>query len=119
MQTSHALEKMARICLDNGMKVAQECSLNRWNIHAAIALHARQVFQWVMCSEERLDAHRFRDIILAAIAEGRTKQYKAFKPWSARVAATPAPKDPFAQRKGKKKRSSAAGSDQQLVAQIR
>jgi DnaJ family protein C protein 9 len=78
-----------------------------------------QVFQWVMCSEERLDAHRFRDTILAAIAEGRAKPYRAFKPWSARVAATPAPKDPLAKRQGKKARSSAAGGDQQLVAQIR
>ena len=71
-----------------------------------------------MCSEERLDAHRFRDIILAAVQEGRAKHYKAFKPWSERVAALPAPRQPLARRKGMEG-STAAGTEQQLVAQIR
>ena len=99
---------------ENGTKMPLGL-LNRW----ASTPDVPQVFQWVMCSEERLDAHRFRDIILAAVAEGRAKQFRAFKPWSARVAATQAPKDPFGRHKGKKENSSAAGSDQQLVAQIR
>ncbi|KAK9918041.1 hypothetical protein WJX75_000728 [Coccomyxa subellipsoidea] len=76
----------------------------------------RQVFDWVMCSEEKKDAHRFRDIILAAVEEGRVKLFKPFKPWSEKVAKQPRPKNPLAK---KKNTSKAEGSDQQLIAQIR
>jgi hypothetical protein len=69
-----------------------------------------------MCSEEKKDAHRFRDIILAAVEEGRVKLFKPFKPWSEKVAKQPRPKNPLAK---KKNTSKAEGSDQQLIAQIR
>lgn len=74
-----------------------------------------QVFDWVMCSEEKKDAHRFRDIILAAIKEGHVKQFPRFEPWSKKVEKQPRPKNPLA----KKKKSKSQSNDQQLVAQIR
>ena len=74
-----------------------------------------QVFEWVLCSEPKLDSHRFRDIVLEAIEEGRAKPLPAFKPWSERVAAQPRPKSPFARPKKRK----APSGGQQLVAQIR
>ncbi len=76
-----------------------------------------QVFEWVLCSEPKLDSHRFRDIVLEAIKEGRAKEFPAFKPWSKRIAAQPPPKDPFA--RPKKRKAPGAGGGQQLVAQIR
>ncbi|CAL8471723.1 g11265 [Coccomyxa elongata] len=74
-----------------------------------------QVFDWVMCSEEKIDAHRFMDIILAAIKEGRVKHFSRFEPWSKKVAKQPRPKNPLARKKTRNLQS----NDQQLVAQIR
>lgn len=68
-----------------------------------------------MCSEEKRDAHRFRDIILAATKEGRVKKFSRFEPWSKKVEKQPRPKIPFA----RKKKSNLQSNDQQLVAQIR
>ena len=77
-----------------------------------------QVFEWVMCSEERKDAHRLRDIILAAQEGGKAKKYKKFRPWSEKVAKQPRPKHPLAPSS-----TNAAGPgkdvEKQLIAQIR
>ena len=77
-----------------------------------------QVFEWVMCSEERKDAHRFRDIILAAQEAGEAKKHKQFRPWSEKVAKQPRPKHPLTPS-----RTNAAGpgkdAEKQLIAQIR
>lgn len=70
-----------------------------------------------MCSDEKKDAHRFRDIIVSAIEEGRAKQFPRFKPWSGKVAKQPRPKNPLAVKKTKS--SKAQENDQQLIAQIR
>ena len=79
---------------------------------------AVQVFVWVMCSEERKDAHRFRDIILAAQEAGDAKKRKKFRPWSEKVAKQPRPKHPLTPS-----RTNAAGpgkdAEKQLIAQIR
>ena len=73
------------------------------------------MFEWVLCSEEKTDAHHFRDIILAAVNEKRVKQYKKFKPWSDKVAKQPRPRKPLAP----KKVTGSADGDKQLVEQIR
>ena len=77
-----------------------------------------QVFEWVMCSEERKDAHRFRDIILTAQEAGKAKKHKKFRPWSEKVARQPRPKHPLTPS-----RTNAAGpgkdAEKQLIAQIR
>ena len=76
-----------------------------------------QVFEWVMCSEAKADAHRFRDIILAAIDDNKVKLYKKFKAWSEKVAKQPRPKAPLAPKKANA--SEAADGQNQLVQQIR
>ncbi len=43
---------------------------------AGLTCACLQVFEWVMCSEAKADAHRFRDIILAAIDDNKVKLYK-------------------------------------------
>ena len=76
-----------------------------------------QVFEWVMCSEEKRDAHRFRDIILSAVKDNKVKLFMSFKPWSEKVAKQPRPKDPLAPRKTNA--GGAADADKQLMEQIR
>ena len=80
-----------------------------------------QVFEWLVFSDPKLDAHRFVDAVRAAVAEGRARDYKRFRTWAAGVDARPRPKDPLAPRgsgarKGKKKGGDA---EQSLVSQIR
>ncbi len=70
-----------------------------------------------MCSEAKADAHRFRDIILAAIDDDKVKLYKKFKPWSEKVAKQPRPKAPLAPVKANA--SEAADAQKQLIQQIR
>jgi len=70
-----------------------------------------------MCSDEKKDAHRFRDTILEAVKEGKTEVFARFKPWSEKVAKQPRPKNPLAQKK--KKKAAADEHHQQLVAQLR
>lgn len=52
----------------------------------------RQVFEWVMCSNESADAHRFMDLLDAAIAEGEVQRTPKYTAWAKRVAAKPRPK---------------------------
>lgn len=78
------------------------------------------VFQWQMCSDAKLDSHRFMDCIQDAINSHLVKRYKHFTSWAKEVETRPKPKDPLA--KGKKKRNRKAGqanSEQSLVAAIR
>lgn len=69
-----------------------------------------------MCSDEKKDAHRFRDTILEAVKEGKIKLFARFKPWSEKVAKQPRPKNPLVQ---KKKKATAEDNHQQLIAQLR
>ena len=68
-----------------------------------------------MCSEAKADAHRFRDIILAAIDDKKVKQYKNLKPWSEKVAKQPRPKAPLAPVKA----NASEDGQKQLIQQIR
>ena len=70
-----------------------------------------------MCSEAKADAHRFRDIILAAIDDQKANKHKKFKPWSEKVAKQPRPKAPLIPQRANT--SVAADGDQQLIQQIR
>ena len=87
---------------------------------SAHAPRALQVFEWLMFSDSRRDAHRFADAVRAAVADGRAKDYRRFRTWAAGVDERPRPKDPLAGRAGGgKRKSKAAANEQALVAQIR
>ncbi|KAF6258506.1 hypothetical protein COO60DRAFT_1626402 [Scenedesmus sp. NREL 46B-D3] len=93
----------------------------------------RSVFDWLMLSRPELDSHRFRDILEEAITAGKqgsgtsgceVKATKAYKAWSASVAATSRPTaDPLAPPKPRKKKGSRqqgeADDSMALVAAIR
>jgi hypothetical protein len=75
-----------------------------------------QVFEWLMCSEPKLDSHRFMDILEEAIKEGSATRHARFTKWAKQVAAKPRPKNPLAKGKKRKKDSD---REMALVAQIR
>jgi len=62
-----------------------------------------RLFCSMICSEEKLDSHRFKDVIDEAIAEGELKTTKAYQKWAKKVSETKAPTDPLVKR-GKKKK---------------
>ncbi|KAG9452553.1 hypothetical protein H6P81_005457 [Aristolochia fimbriata] len=64
-----------------------------------------RLFCSMICSEPKLDSHRFKDIIDEAIASGELKSTKAYQKWAKQVSETEPPTDPLKQR-GKSKRSS-------------
>ncbi|DBA80045.1 TPA: hypothetical protein ACH3X2_007538 [Trebouxia sp. C0005] len=74
------------------------------------------VFQWQICSDSKMDSHRFKDCIQNAISSEKVKRYKTFTAWAKDVDARPAPKNPLAKRK---KKAGQADSEQALVAAIR
>lgn len=80
-----------------------------------------QVFEWLVFSDPKRDAHRFADAVRAAVAEGRARDYKRFRTWAAGVDARPRPKDPLAPRGSgaRKVKKKGGGDEQALVAQIR
>lgn len=79
--------------------------------------HMDTVLQWQVCSDSKLDSHRFMDTIESAITKGKVKRYKQYTAWAKEVASRPAPKNPLA-KKAKKTRNK-ENSQQALVAAIR
>lgn len=83
-----------------------------------------QVFEWVMCSNEAADSHRFMDTLDAAIKAKEVPSFAKFTAWAKRVAARPRPKPGPAAGKGggrgrKAGKGSSGGDEAALVAAIR
>lgn len=82
-----------------------------------------KVFEWVMCSDEAADAHRFMDILDAAIKGKEVPSFPKFTAWAKKVAAKPRPKPGAGGKKGGSKKGGKAGSkdggEAALIAQIR
>ncbi|XP_008813105.2 chaperone protein dnaJ 6-like [Phoenix dactylifera] len=66
-----------------------------------------RLFCSMLCSESKLDSHRFKDIIDEAIAEGELKTSKAYQKWAKQVSQTEPPTNPL-QRRGKSKKQKEA-----------
>lgn len=60
-----------------------------------------RLFCSMLCSDPKLDSHRFKDILDEAIAAGDAKETKAYKKWAKEVSATKPPTSPLRKR-GKK-----------------
>ncbi|KAL4452266.1 hypothetical protein ABPG75_007928 [Micractinium tetrahymenae] len=84
-----------------------------------------KVFEWVMCSDEAADSHRFMDLLDAAIKAKEVPPFAKYAAWTKRVAAKPRPKPGAAAGraggKGKKagKGGGGGGDEAALVAAIR
>lgn len=67
-----------------------------------------RLFCHMLCSDTKLDSHRFKDILDEAIAEGVLKSTKAYQKWAKQIAETKPPTSPM---KPKKKRSTDKSDD--------
>ncbi|CAI0377104.1 unnamed protein product [Linum tenue] len=73
-----------------------------------------RVFCSMLCSEPKLDSHRFKDILDEAISAGELKATKAYDKWSKKISRVKPPTSPL-RRRGK---SSTKDSESNLLAVI-
>ncbi|CAA7407960.1 unnamed protein product [Spirodela intermedia] len=64
-----------------------------------------RLFCSMLCSEPKLDSHRFKDIIDQAIAKGELKSTKVYQKWAKQVSEVKPPTDPLGRRRNSKKES--------------
>ncbi|XP_009589021.1 chaperone protein dnaJ 6 [Nicotiana tomentosiformis] len=64
-----------------------------------------RLFCSMICSDPKLDSHRFKDILDEAIAAGELKSTKAYEKWSKEVSKTKPPTSPLRRRQKPKKKS--------------
>lgn len=64
-----------------------------------------RLFCCMLCSDPKLDSHRFKDIIDEAIAAGELKSTKSFEKWAKLVSETKPPTSPSRLRKKSKENS--------------
>lgn len=62
-----------------------------------------RLFCSMICSDAKLDSHRFKDIIDQAIAEGELKSTKAYEKWAKKISEIEPPTNPLERRVKKKK----------------
>lgn len=67
--------------------------------------HMDMLFCSMLCSDPKLDSHRFKDIIDEAISAGEVKTTKAYRKWGKQVSKTKPPTNPL-RRRGKSKKDS-------------
>lgn len=73
----------------------------------------KRVHEFVLCSDPKLDDHRFKDIIDSAISAGELKESKAYRQWAAEVMKTKPPANPL-KRPSKKRK----GAETDIVALV-
>ncbi|MCL7023116.1 hypothetical protein MKW94_012536 [Papaver nudicaule] len=73
-----------------------------------------RIFCSLLCSDPKLDSHRFKDILNEAIAADELKETKAYKRWVQQVNETKPPTDPL-RRKNKSKKLPKAESENLLA----
>ncbi|CAO2037537.1 unnamed protein product, partial [Urochloa humidicola] len=64
-----------------------------------------RLFCSMICSEPKLDSHRFKDIIDEAIAEGELKSTKGYEKWAKKISEMEPPTNPLERRVKKKRKS--------------
>ncbi|KAJ1409931.1 DnaJ domain containing protein [Sesbania bispinosa] len=64
-----------------------------------------RLFCSMLCSDPKLDSHRFKDILDEAIAAGELKEKKAYKKWAKKISETKPPTSPL-RRKAKSNKQS-------------
>ncbi|KAK7378191.1 hypothetical protein VNO80_03629 [Phaseolus coccineus] len=64
-----------------------------------------RLFCSMLCSDPKLDSHRFKDIVDEAIAAGELKATKAYHKWAKEVSETKSPSNPLRRREKSNKQS--------------
>ncbi|KAH7854693.1 hypothetical protein Vadar_016866 [Vaccinium darrowii] len=67
--------------------------------------HMNRLFCSMLCSDPKLDSHRFKDILDEAIASGALQSTKAYQKWAKQVSETKPPTSPLRRREKSKKDS--------------
>ncbi|KVI12060.1 chaperone protein dnaJ 6-like [Cynara cardunculus var. scolymus] len=67
--------------------------------------HMNRLFCSMLCSDPKLDSHRFKDIIDEAISTGEVKSMKAYQKWAKQISETKPPTNPLQRRRKSKKES--------------
>ncbi|KAI3733017.1 hypothetical protein L1987_64232 [Smallanthus sonchifolius] len=65
--------------------------------------HMNRLFCSMLCSDPKLDSHRFKDILDDAIAAGELKSTKAYQKWAKQVSDTNPPTNPLRRKEKTKK----------------
>ncbi|KNA14038.1 hypothetical protein SOVF_111180 [Spinacia oleracea] len=78
------------------------------NLYKKCKGNMARLFCSMLCSDPKLDSHRFKDILDEAIAAGDLKEFKSYKKWAKEVSEIKPPTSPLKRRKtsGKKKADS-------------
>ncbi|ONK81823.1 uncharacterized protein A4U43_C01F33230 [Asparagus officinalis] len=74
------------------------------NLYTEFKGNMNRLFCSMLCSEPKLDSHRFKDIIDEAIADGELKTTKAYQKWAKKVSETKPPTEPIVRRSKLKKK---------------
>ncbi|KAI3412208.1 uncharacterized protein J3R85_017577 [Psidium guajava] len=77
------------------------------NMNSVLLLYffLHRLFCSMLCSDPKLDSHRFKDIIDDAIAAGTLKTTKAYEKWARQISKTEPPTDPLRKRRKANKQS--------------
>ncbi|KAJ0041962.1 hypothetical protein Pint_17970 [Pistacia integerrima] len=67
--------------------------------------HMNRLFCSMLCSDPKLDSHRFKDILDEALGAGELKATKAYQKWATKVSETKPPTSPL-KRRGKANKQS-------------
>ncbi|XP_076891113.1 chaperone protein dnaJ 6-like [Bidens hawaiensis] len=67
--------------------------------------HMSMLFCSMLCSDPKLDSHRFKDILDDAISAGELKSTKAYQKWAKQVSDTNPPTNPLRRKETSKKES--------------
>ncbi|PWA76110.1 chaperone protein dnaJ 6 [Artemisia annua] len=67
--------------------------------------HMNRLFCSMLCSDEKLDSHRFKDILDEAISAGELKSTKAYQKWAKKVSEIKPPTNPLRRREKSRKES--------------
>ncbi|XP_044467638.1 chaperone protein dnaJ 6-like [Mangifera indica] len=67
--------------------------------------HMNRLFCSMLCSDPKLDSHRFKDILDEAIGAGELKATKAYQKWATKVSETRPPTSPLKRKEKSNKQS--------------
>lgn len=74
------------------------------NLYKECRGNMKRLFCSMLCSDPKLDSHRFKDILDEAIATGELKEFKAYKKWAKEVSEMKPPTNPLRRREKSKKK---------------
>ncbi|GAU33396.1 hypothetical protein TSUD_20890 [Trifolium subterraneum] len=72
------------------------------NLYKECKGNMKRLFCSMLCSDAKLDSHRFKDIIDEAIVSGELKEKKAYKKWAKKISETKPPTSPLRRAKANK-----------------